>query len=198
MLSQLWSILSKKKLALSITPESFERSAAQKDKVSIDAEEQPEIGKSGVTFAVDSVTPARKPIWTETLADSLARRFRREIFVLPEPQQPVINAGFDSLKEQLRARVDIRRVGSRRHPLIDAVHVAFSQHRPLTLSPDAIWLVIAQGFGHHVAANAEALRHRLVSHQGRRELIAKCDDLSLASFEHAIAGFSSQIQEGTD
>jgi uncharacterized protein DUF4419 len=76
--------------------------------------------------------------------------------------------------------------------------VAFSQHRPLTLSPDAIWLVIAQGFGHHVAEKAEALRPRLVRHQGRRELTAISEDLSLASFEQAIAGFSSQIRDATD
>ena len=52
-----------------------------------------------------------------------------------------------------------------------------------------LWLVIAQGFGHHVAENAEALRHRLVRHQGRRELNTTAFDLSLASFEHAIARF---------
>ena len=45
-----------------------------------------------------------------------------------------------------------------------AVHIAFSQHRPLSLSPDDIWLVIVQGFSHHVAENAQMLRNRLVRH----------------------------------
>ena len=119
-------------------------------------------------------------------------------YAKPEDQQHVINAEFDSLAEQLRVTVDLRRIGSRCHPLIDAVHVAFGQHRPLTLSPDSIWLVIAQGFGHHVAENAKALRHRLVRHQGRCELIVKSDDLTLTSFEQAIASFSSQIQQATN
>ena len=158
----------------------------------------PALERSGITFPVDAVAPAVKPIWTETLADSLARRFQRKILILPEQQQRVINSGFDSLTEQLRARVDIRQIGSRCHPLIDAVHLAFSQHRPLTLSPDDIWLVIAQGFGHHVAENSEALRHRLVRHQGRCELAATVDDLSLASFERAITEFSSRIRQATD
>ena len=35
------------------------------------------------------------------------------------------------------------------HTLVSAVHYAFSEHRPLTLSPDAIWLTIAQGFANH-------------------------------------------------
>jgi hypothetical protein len=68
----------------------------------------------------------------------------------------------------------------------------------LTFSPDHIWLVIAQGFGHHVAENSAALRHRLVRHQGTCELVTTVDDLSLAGFEHAIAEFSSQIPEATD
>ncbi|WP_272427393.1 DUF4419 domain-containing protein [Polyangium jinanense] len=31
------------------------------------------------------------------------------------------------------------------HALLGAVHLAFAQHRPLVLSPDAVWLTIAQG-----------------------------------------------------
>jgi hypothetical protein len=150
------------------------------------------------TFPVDAVAPAEKPLWTESLADSLNRRFRRKILVLPEREQPVTNALVDFLNQKVPGRIDVGRIGSRCHPLIDAVHIAFSQHRPLTLSPDDIWLVIAQGFGHHVAENAEALRHRLVRHQGRRELKTTISDLSLASFEPAIAIFSAQIREATD
>ncbi len=154
-------------------------------------------GKSAITFPVDAVTPAYQAVWTESLTDSLGRRFRRKILALPDRDQPVINASVDSL---LKAglKFDVSRLGSQCHPLFDAVHVAFSQHRPLTLSPDDIWLVIAQGFGHHVAENAKTLRRRLVRHQGRCELSANVDDLSLASFELAIASFSSRIRAATD
>jgi Domain of unknown function (DUF4419) len=173
--------------------------------------------RSGITFAVDNVTPADKPIWSETLADSLSRRFKRKILVLPEADLVVTNAEADhrlTFCNQLRAKnakssiasailsksdhdlvVD---VGSRRHPLIDAVHTAFAQHRSLILSPDDIWLVIAQGFSHHVAENAETLRPRLVRHQGRRDLIANISDLSAVSFERAIGSFSVQIRDETD
>jgi hypothetical protein len=159
---------------------------------------QPALEKSGITFPVDDVAPAEKRIWTESLADSLSRRFRRKILVLPEREQRVTNAVVDFLNQKMPGRFDVGRAGGRCHPLIDAVHIAFSQHRPLTLSPDSIWLVIAQGFSHHVAENAEALRQRLVRHQGGRELNATVSDLSLDSFEHAIASFSLQIREATD
>jgi hypothetical protein len=154
--------------------------------------------KPGITFPVDVVAPAEKPIWTETLADSLNRRFQRKILVLPDREKLVTNSVVDFFKQKMRAGFDLARAGSRCHPLIDAVHVAFSQHRPLTLSPDDIWLVIAQGFGHHVAENSEALRHRLVRHPGKSQLVAKVDDLSRASFDRAIAEFSTQIREATD
>jgi hypothetical protein len=156
----------------------------------------------GIAFPVDDVVAVEKPIWSETLAVSLSRRLGRQIFVLPEPNQLVTNAAFDALKPEWRARFDAlpedRRPASRCHPLVDAVHVAFSQHRPLTLSPDAVWLVIAQGFGHHVTANAETLRGRLVTHQGSRTLTATLADLTLAQFEHGIAELSFQIREATD
>jgi Domain of unknown function (DUF4419) len=155
--------------------------------------------ESGITFPVDDVAPAVKPILSETLADSLDRRFARKILALPEPDQPVTNTLIDSIPLPLRAKLDARRLpASRCHPLIDAIHSAFSQHRPLTLSPDAVWLAIAQGFSHHVAANAETLRGRLVRHQGRRTLEATLDDLTPAEFEQAISSFSSRIREATD
>jgi hypothetical protein len=66
------------------------------------------------------------------------------------------------------------------------------------LSPDCIWLTIEQGFAHHLAENAEALRSRLVKHEGSRKLEAQISDLSLKSFEVAIASFSSQIREASD
>ncbi|HUQ06910.1 MAG TPA: DUF4419 domain-containing protein, partial [Kofleriaceae bacterium] len=35
------------------------------------------------------------------------------------------------------------------HPFVAAVHAAFDEHRPLVLSPDAVWLCIAQGLATH-------------------------------------------------
>jgi hypothetical protein len=50
---------------------------------------------------------------------------------------------------------------------VNAVHHAFSEHRPLVLTPDAIWLTLAQGFAQHVNNHAEALRSRFVDHKGK-------------------------------
>jgi len=157
---------------------------------------------SSNSFAVDEVTPASDPIWSEPLRAHLARRFQRSVLLLSDPEKPVVNSVrhvLDSrpLSPEIRARVEPSLV-SKLHPLVEAVSLAFSQHRPLTLSPDSIWMVIQQGFAHHVTENAEALRSRLVRHQDKVTLSAAVFDLSPASFESAIAAFSSQIRDATD
>ena len=45
-----------------------------------------------------------------------------------------------------------------RQPLLAAVYAAFSQHRPLVLTPDAVWITIAQGVAHQMAIHGERLR----------------------------------------
>jgi hypothetical protein len=147
------------------------------------------------SFAVDDVAPERKRIWTEPLEKCIARRFRRRILLLPESTKPVINPLMDHMPNNLRGHDGI---GGRWHPVIEAVHCAFSRHYPLTLSPDAIWLVIAQGFSHHINENAERFRQRFVRHEGRELLTAQLPDLTLDSFENAIADLSGQIRDATD
>jgi hypothetical protein len=155
----------------------------------------------GSIFLVDEVVRAERPLWTEPLHEHVAKRFLRKVLLLPEAEKPVANSLCDSvlLKVQPeKARRDVSKTVNRCHPLIDAVSTAFAQHRPLTLSPDCIWLVIEQGFAHHLAENAEALRHRLVRHEGKRELTAKFSEMSLAGFQGAISSFSTQIREASD
>lgn len=159
-------------------------------------------GLSTRTFAVDDVEHAEGPLLAEQLALHITKRFCREVIALPEPKRMVVNPlkrfdrGSDSIL--VAAKFPAAQNVSRVHPLIDAVHMAFSEHRPLTLSPDSIWLTIAQGFSHHIQENAENLRHRLVRHKGRKELFERVEGDRLSDFEGAIAGFSAQIRKASD
>ena len=56
------------------------------------------------------------------------------------------------------------------HPLVEACVRAWLDHRPLVLTPDTIWIALAQSFAQHVNANAEELRSRLVFHEGKKKL----------------------------
>ena len=99
------------------------------------------------TFRVDHVEPAIERLPTTPLRD----RLPDALAIGGDPATPVIDHGAS-------------------HPLLAAVGMAFAQHRPLVLSPDAVWLTIAQGVAQHVRLHAEALRSRLVRHTGRERL----------------------------
>lgn len=70
------------------------------------------------------------------------------------------------------------------HPVIESIHRAYADHRPLVLSPDIIWLLIAQGFAQHINANAEELRPKLVRHAGKIDLEVRRDDFQKGSLEN--------------
>jgi hypothetical protein len=147
-------------------------------------------------FSVDDVTPAISPISSESLSRSLTRRFLREIVFLSQPTLPVIVPPHDPMFHDASFGVDSRAI--RCHPLINALQTAFSQHRPLVLSPDCIWLTIAQGFSHHITENAEALRSRLVRHNGKQRLKENFRQWSPENCTSAIAGLSAKIREASD
>ena len=157
---------------------------------------------SEASFVVDDVTPAANPIFVEPLATHVSKRFRRKVHFLPHAEKGVINTLWEDLAAMTLSpenRVKMEATAAQScHPLIDAVATAFRSHRPLILSPDSIWMVIQQGFSHHVAENSAALRSRLVQHEGKRELSARLSTFDLAGFETAISGFSDQIRSASD
>ena len=85
------------------------------------------------------------------------------------------------------------------HGFLRAVYGAFANHFPLVLSPDDVWLVIAQGFAHHVNAHAEKLRSKFVKHQGQEYIEVRRDNFRKGSPDNdwpgAFAEFSDKIAE---
>src|SRR5579871_1841203 len=108
---------------------------------------------SGLTFAVDDVVErASEPLPLELWSEELRFEESEKLLACSNP-------------EQLLALRSERVPG-----LLGMVRRAFQDHRALILSPDIVWAAIAQGFATHIDANAEALRSRLVSHEGKRVL----------------------------
>ncbi|MDY6900417.1 MAG: DUF4419 domain-containing protein [Cyanobacteriota bacterium] len=82
------------------------------------------------------------------------------------------------------------------HSLVNAVHQAFSEHRPLLISPDAFWMTIAQGFAQHINNNAERLRYQFVNHSIKRELKVALDKLTnTQDYQKAVELWSKQIDD---
>ena len=85
------------------------------------------------------------------------------------------------------------------HAFMAALHAAFVDHRPFVLSPDMIWLLIAQGLANHVNQHAEEMRSHFVSHAGKKELRVRRDDFIKGTlenpWENVFDEFSMHIQE---
>ena len=111
-----------------------------------------EHSEDGITFEVDAVEKTPQKLLTEGAHRHFAKHSERLLLACSHQ---------DSL-EVVREN-DV-------HPLAGAVHLAFSEHRPLRLTPDHIWLTIAQGFAHHVNNNSEVLRSRLIGFQDKMVL----------------------------
>ncbi len=84
------------------------------------------------------------------------------------------------------------------HGLIHTAQIAFSRHYPLVLTPDAIWITIAQGVASHINQNAETLRKEFVSHEGKELIKVRRDGYIKGSPENdwqdAFAEFSDKIK----
>ena len=109
-----------------------------------------------VSFAVADVTPAKERLPEITAREALERTAGCRLLGCPGGNSRVAEGG------------DF-------HPLIAAAALAFKQHYPLVLSPDAIWLTVLQGVAQHINNNAAGLRSRLVHHQTKIELIVPTD-----------------------
>ncbi|MFF2549547.1 DUF4419 domain-containing protein [Nocardia sp. NPDC058058] len=99
------------------------------------------------TFPIDDVTPAAEALPTRPLGEL----FPDALVLGGDPALPMVEPNGV-------------------HPLLAAVGRAFAEHRPLVLSPDAVWLTIAQGIAQHIRLHAEELRPLLVRHAGRKRL----------------------------
>ena len=180
---------------------------------------------SGIRFSVDQVDAASTPLWMSTLGESLELRSGSSILFMPDRDLPALasegyfrgvherrigDAEKTSPRPLRKGRLD-RAVADELatlrqswrhsnfvHPLVQAVHLAFSEHRPLILSPDAIWLTIVQGFGHHLHEHAEELRDRVVAHQGKKTLRVTVVPSDPNCWPGLTAELSRQIRDNSD
>lgn len=130
----------------------------------------------GIRFPVDQVALARHPLPVIGAQESAAGLIGETLEACSSYRQNAI------------AKVDA-------HPLLEAVHRAYADHRPLSLSPDHLWQTILQGFAAHVRGNAEALRDRLVRHQGTKALSVRASGIVPGSPESDWAGVVERLAE---
>ena len=93
------------------------------------------------------------------------------------------------------------------HGLVETVHRAFADHYGLRLSPDHIWLTIAQGFAALVNQEPELFRGKFVGHEGKQKIEIRRDGFVVGNpdndwancfseFSDAIRGFIGDEKHG--
>jgi hypothetical protein len=129
------------------------------------------------TIELFETTTAREPLLPTTIEFSLHKRTR-------------------SVLEACASNLD-GLIATQANPFVYAIHRAYADHLPLVLSPDDLWLCIAQALGLHVNLYAEALRDRLVSHQGQLAIEVRRDGFVMGSADNDWPGvfeeFSQQL-----
>ena len=88
------------------------------------------------------------------------------------------------------------------HPFVQAVHIAYAHHVPLTITPDLIFYLISSAISLHINQNSEELRKVFVSHEGKKKLELRRDDLKFNDktnpWHEVIDDFSAQIEKNTN
>jgi len=144
------------------------------------------VGERAITFPVHNVERA-----TEALATSKTRYAVNSLLTVVEEYRKANILACSGYNSNAVNGVDY-------HPLVASVHLAFSEHRPLVLSPDMIWITIVQGFAQHVKNNAEKLRCKFVAHAGRIPLVCQRNDIfensPESAWDEAILDLSAQLE----
>jgi Domain of unknown function (DUF4419) len=148
------------------------------------------LAPSGTTFSVDDVKPATEPLRQISYKEAIENLLQAERMTKGKSYRPI--EAWTRPSGRLVANIDY-------HPIVAALFWAYAQHRPISVSPDMIWLLICQGVAHHINANAEELRGHFVKHQGQLILGVRRDDFDKGSpdnpWPQVFDAFSAQIRE---
>ncbi len=106
----------------------------------------------GISFKVDAVEKANAPLNVMTAQQAFEFQLGKKISFFP-----------DDLKNTTV-------VPTWNNAFIMAIHTSFDEHRPLSLSPDAIWLTICQGVSIHINQYFDELEAFIFKEKNRTNL----------------------------
>lgn len=127
---------------------------------SISAQTENAVSPVGQRFDVDKVEMPSNRLNEMKAQDAFENELGKEIQFFP-----------DELKDQTV-------VPGWGNCFVATIHKSFDEHRPLTLSPDVIWLTIAQGVSIHINENFEALESFIFKAQKPDKISVRNDDLA--------------------
>jgi hypothetical protein len=153
--------------------------------------------KHKITFQIEDLKRATHQINENSYSDILKGLFLKDLGLsngdLAETEEnELLN------KVVAKNKISGRLVDFGYHAFLNGMHCAYAEHRPFIISPDMIWLLISQGFAHHVKNNSEELRNLIVKLEGKLSLLVRDDRIDLdkndSAWEEAFPQFTKQLK----
>lgn len=117
---------------------------------------------SSITFVVDGELPApKKKLTMHKDGKALADQIVGNTLKIPSKLRQVVKTSFDKDEFCYMAEDNFYK----------CMVQAYADHRPVVLSPDIVWLIIAQNFSAYVNANSDVMRDFFVTHEGKMDLV---------------------------
>ena len=182
-----------------IVDEAFSQSMQEKvpsDKKSKKQKKNDKILKrsnSSITFVVDGELPApKKKLTMHKDGKALADQIVGNTLKIPSKLRQVVKTSFDKDEFCYMAEDNFYK----------CMVQAYADHRPVVLSPDIVWLIIAQNFSAYVNANSDVMRDYFVTHEGKMDLVVDSnnDILELVGngdWELLLNDFSACVAQNT-
>jgi Ni,Fe-hydrogenase maturation factor len=99
--------------------------------------------------------------------------------------------------EHSKAEVNDKLIRTFRNPLIQATHIAYSDHLPLILTPDIIWYCISNAAAIYINKYSEELRKTFVDHEGKQTITVQMLNRPGKEWDSVFNKLSGQIKEKT-
>lgn len=80
----------------------------------------------------------------------------------------------DLIQSSLQESAELKNFFPQNNGFLQGIITAYNGHHNLVIRPDDVWIAILSQFNLYVNANAEALRSKFVSHQGKEKITVRC------------------------
>ncbi len=153
------------------------------------------------TDTTEDTLKVGEPNATQTLVIDVETLTPPKELLTTQPYNQILQGILNDLNEKRSTIIahtqKTRPLVASNHPFFSAMYMAYAEHRPFELSPDALWLLICQGFSLHVNNNTEELRSMFVNFEGERTLSVNGSGISLnnprSPWERCFPQFTEQI-----
>jgi hypothetical protein len=136
----------------------------------------------GVSFELDNVQIADSLLPVDSALKIFENKIGKQILFYPNEQQ---NYGL---------------VNCNNNGFIETIQLSYSNHRPLILTPDVLWLTICQGVSIHINQNFDSLKKVLFIKNKPDEIVIRNDSLEYSEkhWQKLIGSFSVETKKYTN